>query len=190
MRRIRRNKAVNLKCECCFQYKDRSAVTLPWNKNTHWMYHPDLKRVALYLLWVGKHPDNLFRLLTKDIWLIIMRHALMPNYKSPSTKKDLAPYCDDCMKKLYLLPPCIHCHDESKVAANIIPDFYIDVHHNKDWVKVPVLCEKCNMQIYTCELHKSKAPRYRCHKCKPDRNSFDQAFRSPYWRRLAMLPAK
>lgn len=186
-RRIPRRKEEPPKtCESCFKSRTRTVVTVPWSPQTHWMYPKTLKTAALYLLMVGQHPDNIFSKLGKDIWLIIMRHVLIPNYMGNC--KISHQYCDICMKRLYRLPPCLYCQMNHQLASHVFPDITYEVV-NKQFKPKEARCSRCSAVLYTCEIHKSKPPLLLCYKCVNPRKITD-AFTVSFWVNLPLIRPK
>ena len=174
------------KCESCKSVKLHSNHTLPWNRENHWMYDKDLKGVALYLLMVGKHPDNIFSKLGKDVWLIIMRHVLIPNYFLPDcSMKNQYAYCDDCMRDIYQSQPCQYCDKNGIISPCVYPDVkYKWVKHL--FIEEPAMCSKCRARLYICELHKTNPPFQLCYKCDHARD-IKGYFNSSFWINLQFM---
>lgn len=182
-RKSRRSRPEEIKCQSCFKIVPVSKRILPWTPFTHWMYFRELKQCAIYLLMVRRSKDNIFSRLDKNVWYIIMRHifTISEHEVAPHYHKRFN-FCDPCMRKIYQMPICLYCHDNTTLSASTEPDIKYKLVKN-EFVEIPALCERCGTRQYICELHKSKPPRTLCFKCKNPSNILD-GFKSYHWTHL------
>lgn len=123
-------------CESCFRSKPAVTRMAKWNVNTHWMFPPETKRQVLYLLLIGKY-SPLVRKISQDVWKIVIKH-----YVGQVNQRPKAPYCADCMKKIYQMPVCLSCHASGKVPATVTPDYT----YSADWKQIPLICKTCSVR--------------------------------------------
>jgi len=168
---------IQKKCESCFKQKSFNIYTLPWSPYTHWMYNSDIKRCVLYLLLVGKHPDNIFSRLGKDIWKLIIKHTISPYFYSCRRKPSI--YCNDCTPKIFRKPECQWCIKEFVKASITSPACTYKIENN-ELIEIPAICKKCSDRIYICELHNMQLHEL-CVRCTNPRKLTD-SFNSISWK--------
>lgn len=172
-----------VKCESCFVKREFGLYTLPWSPQTHWMYARDIKSVVLYLILVGRSPDNIFSRLGRDIWFVIIRYTIPPWYVSPDCRRRVSPYCDECMPRLMRGPQCQRCFDEGRIATHVTRDIRYEIvgtGKSADFVPIPAVCIRCQAPMYCCDLHSKIPANELCYWCVNQRKLTD-GFKSSYW---------
>lgn len=202
MKRITRlknyGKAGELKhCERCFKTSLHSRMTLSWSPETHWMYDPNLRNIAIYLLWVGKQCK-----IFKDVWLIVIKYVLVPAHRTGvypifrNLGRECDQFCDDCMSIVYKLKNCEVCVTKGLRAPHTIQatKFVMQVFNNETSERImemPLFCQECYDPLLTCELHRAAdLNSIICHRCvaKSKKDQIILSFNSVVWTKIATAP--